>query len=86
MKNSLYLLATLLFVMAGMKTQAAGQSLSNGAGDLRVMTYNVNEGTDFLEVQSAGNSLQFLVAVGRPSLRCGKPTLRNGCRYWRSRS
>jgi endonuclease/exonuclease/phosphatase family metal-dependent hydrolase len=65
MKNSLYLLASLLFVMAGMKTPAAGQSLSNGAGDLRVMTYNANEGTDFLEVQSAGNSLQFLVAVGQ---------------------
>jgi len=65
MKNSLYLIASLLFVLAGMNTSAAGQSLSNGTGDLRVMTYNANEGTDFLEVQSAGNSLQFLVAVGQ---------------------
>jgi endonuclease/exonuclease/phosphatase family metal-dependent hydrolase len=65
MKNSLYLLASLLFVVAGMNALAAGQPLSKGDGDLRVMTYNANEGTDFLEVQSAGNSFQFLVAVGQ---------------------
>ena len=44
---------------------AFGQSLSNGKGDLRVMTYNVNEGTDFLEVQQAQTANDFLVAVGQ---------------------
>lgn len=65
MKKSLYLLASVLLVVAWVFTSAHGQALSNGAGDLRVMTYNANEGTDFLEVQSASNPLQFLVAVGQ---------------------
>ena len=41
------------------------QSLSQGNGDLRVMTYNANEGTDYLEVEQAASSFQFLVAVGQ---------------------
>lgn len=45
--------------------QGAPQALSNGKGDLRVMTYNVDEGTDFLEVQQATNLTQFLIAVGQ---------------------
>jgi len=45
--------------------QASAQSLSNGKGDLRVMTYNANEGSDFLEVQSARSLPEFLVAVGQ---------------------
>ena len=44
---------------------AEAQSLSNGKGHLRVMTYNVNEGTDFLEVVAARNLSEFLVAVGQ---------------------
>ena len=44
---------------------AAGQSLSKGKGDLRVMTYNVDEGTDFLEVQRATNLTEFLLGVGQ---------------------
>ena len=36
----------------------------NSAGTLVVMTYNVNEGTDFLQVLSATNPLQFLLGVG----------------------
>ena len=36
----------------------------NSAGRLVVMTYNVNEGTDFLQVLSATNALQFLLGVG----------------------
>jgi hypothetical protein len=32
------------------------QALSNGAGDLRVMTYNINEGTDYIEVQAANTT------------------------------
>jgi hypothetical protein len=43
--------------------QASAQSLSNGKGDLRVMTYNVNEGTDFLEIQAATDTPTFLAAV-----------------------
>ena len=45
-------------------TPSAAQSLSKGDGDLRVMTYDANEGTDFLEVQAATNPQQFLAAVG----------------------
>lgn len=41
------------------------QSLGTGNGDLRVMTYNANEGTDFLEVQAATDPQQFLIAVGQ---------------------
>jgi hypothetical protein len=44
---------------------ARAQSHSHGKGNLRVMTYNVDEGTDFLEVQQATNLTQFLVAVGQ---------------------
>jgi hypothetical protein len=46
-------------------TPAAAQSLSKGNGDLRVMTYNANEGTDFLEVQAATTAQQFVFAVGQ---------------------
>ena len=46
-------------------TNGAGQSLSKGKGNLRVMTYNVDEGTDYLEVQQATNLNEFLVAVGQ---------------------
>lgn len=41
------------------------QFRSDDKDHLRVMTYNVNEGTDFLEVQQATNLNQFLVAVGQ---------------------
>jgi hypothetical protein len=44
---------------------AAAQSLSKGIGDLRVMTYNVNEGSDFLQIQAATDLNSFLVAVGQ---------------------
>jgi hypothetical protein len=37
----------------------------NAAGDLSVMTYNVNEGTDFLQVLGATTTLQFLLGVGQ---------------------
>jgi hypothetical protein len=35
------------------------------AGTLKVMTYNVNEGTDFLQVLSATTPLEFLLGVGQ---------------------
>ena len=57
---------------------ASAQALSQGNGDLRVMTYNVNEGTDFIEVQQAQDSLQFLLAVGQTvaQIRANKPRQR----------
>jgi len=44
---------------------AYGQAVSQGSGDLRVMTYNANEGKDYLEVERATTSSQFLIAVGQ---------------------
>ena len=41
------------------------QSLSTGQGDLRVMTYNVDEGSDFTEITNASSLEEFLVAVGQ---------------------
>jgi hypothetical protein len=41
------------------------RALSSGNGDLRVMTYNVDQGTDFANVAQATNQFQFLVAVGQ---------------------
>jgi hypothetical protein len=57
---------------------AGAGSLSEGKGDLRVMTYNVNEGTDYLEVQHARNALEFLVGVGQTitQVRATDPQLR----------
>ncbi len=54
-----------LSLWAGLPEAAGAQSLSKGKGDLRVMTYNVDEGTDFLEIQQAKNLNQFLIAVGQ---------------------
>ncbi|MDP9161489.1 MAG: hypothetical protein M3O09_14815 [Acidobacteriota bacterium] len=41
------------------------QDLGYGRGGLRVMTYNLDEGTDFIEVQNAKNVMDFLLAVGQ---------------------
>jgi hypothetical protein len=49
----------------GGPTQAAAQWPSKDRGELRVMTYNVNEGTDFLQIQAATDLNSFLVAVGQ---------------------
>ncbi len=49
----------------GSPTPAAAQSLSRSNGGLRVMTFNVNEGTDFLQIQAATDLNSFLVAVGQ---------------------
>lgn len=45
--------------------QASAEEPSKGKGHLRVMTYNVNEGTDFLEIQQARDLNQFLAAIGQ---------------------
>jgi hypothetical protein len=62
MNNMLYPALALLATFA--TTPANAQSLSRGNGDLRVMTYNIDEGTDFIEVQNATTAPQFLLAVG----------------------
>ena len=49
----------------GGPTPAAAQSPWKDRRDLRVMTYNVNEGTDFLQIQAATDLNSFLVAVGQ---------------------
>src|ERR1051326_7930292 len=36
----------------------------NSAGTLKVMTYNVNEGTDFLQVLNVTTVMDFLLGVG----------------------
>ena len=52
-------------VLLAVAPYSRAQSLSKGAGDLRVMTYNVDEGTDYIEVQNARTSTEFLLAVGQ---------------------
>jgi endonuclease/exonuclease/phosphatase family metal-dependent hydrolase len=49
----------------GAPTEAAAQWLLKDKDHLRVMTYNVNEGTDFLQIQAATDLNSFLVAVGQ---------------------
>jgi hypothetical protein len=49
----------------GFASVPAQAQLSKGDGDLRVMTYNVDEGTDFIEAQKATDLTQFLIAVGQ---------------------
>ena len=63
--RSIIILAMVALALFIRPTAAFSQSLSQGEGDLRVMTYNANEGTDFLEVEQAGTTTQFLIAVGQ---------------------
>lgn len=58
------LVPTLLVLCVAVPSVFA-QSLSKGKGNLRVMTYNINEGTDYLEVQAATNTQEFLLAIGQ---------------------
>ena len=55
-----------IIALVGSTTAAvpAQAQLSKGNGDLRVMTYNVDEGTDFNEVVAAQTLTEFLLAVG----------------------
>jgi len=73
----LILFIGLALLIAAVSPSVAG-TLSNGKGDLRVMTYNVNEGTDYLEVQHARNALEFLLGVGQTitQVRATDPSLR----------
>ena len=60
---SSFLLAMLLWVVVNPGLTSA-QSLGGGDG-LRVMTYNVDQGTGFEAVSAATTTTQFLVAVGQ---------------------
>jgi endonuclease/exonuclease/phosphatase family metal-dependent hydrolase len=65
-KNSAVSIAAILALLVWLTGPVpAAAQLSQGAGDLRVMTYNVDEGSDFLEVEAATNLQQFLIAVGQ---------------------
>jgi hypothetical protein len=65
-KNSAALIAAMIALLIWLTVPLpAAAQLSQGAGDLRVMTYNVDEGTDYLEVGAATNLTQFLIAVGQ---------------------
>ncbi|AQV98410.1 hypothetical protein BJN34_31540 [Cupriavidus necator] len=65
MKPLRHRLFGLLLFIACLPVSAYAQSLSRGDGDLRVMTYNVDEGTDYQEVARASGFQEFLVAVGQ---------------------
>ena len=71
-------LLLVLSLLSLLTVQAVAQSLSKGKGDLRVMTYNVNEGTDYKEVQAAKTVTDFLIAVGQTitQVRATDPTTR----------
>jgi hypothetical protein len=56
---------TAAIVLAALPLAPSHAQLSKGKGDLRVMTYNVDEGTDFIEVGMATDPTQLLVAVGQ---------------------
>jgi endonuclease/exonuclease/phosphatase family metal-dependent hydrolase len=56
--------AWLLTTALAVAPPLAHAQLSNDNGDLRVMTYNVDEGTDFSELTGATTQTQFLIAVG----------------------
>jgi endonuclease/exonuclease/phosphatase family metal-dependent hydrolase len=55
----------LLVPVIGLPSPVVAQSGFEGNGGLRVMTYNVNEGSDFLQVQGVTTQTQFLLGVGR---------------------
>jgi hypothetical protein len=61
-------IAAIITILASTAGSSPAQAqLSKGEGglsDLRVMTYNVDEGTDFLQIQNVTTQDQFLVGVG----------------------
>jgi hypothetical protein len=58
-----YVLAVLM--LSHIVLPVVAQALSKGKSDLRVMNYNINEGTDFIEIAQATTAQQFLIAVGQ---------------------
>src|SRR5689334_10692449 len=64
MKNMQRCCLCLLLITILHATLMMGQRASAGKGALRVITYNVDEGTEFIDLQNATTSSQFLVVVG----------------------
>jgi len=65
MKKAFCIISSLFLVLACTCSATLAQLGPAQKENLRVMTYNANEGSDFLEVQQATNGQQFLVAVGQ---------------------
>lgn len=78
MKNMLRYGLCLLLLTILHTSVMMGQRSAAGNGALRVMTYNVDEGSDFIELQDATTASQFLVAVGETisSVRLTEPPAR----------
>lgn len=53
------------FILVGWPMELAAQDPGRARGGLRVMTYNVDEGTDFLEVQNVHSLTEFLLGAGK---------------------
>jgi hypothetical protein len=65
MKHASRRLLGMILLLSALTAAAVLPALAqNSAGVLEVMTYNVNEGTDFQQVLSATNPTQFLLGVG----------------------
>ena len=65
MKHASRRLLGMILLLSALTAAAVLPALAQkSAGVLKVMTYNVNEGTDFLQVLSATNPTQFLLGVG----------------------
>ncbi len=60
-RDFLWIVVSLAVLAAALAGPALGQ---RAIGNLTVMTYNVNEGTDFLQVLRATNATEFLLGVG----------------------
>src|SRR6266566_6248133 len=78
-KNTVVLIAAMTARVVSLTgPMPAAAQLSQGEGDLRVMTYNVDEGTDYLEVTAARSPTEFLIAVGQTitQVRATKPPQR----------
>ena len=60
-RNVLPTAVSVMVLTAALALPSSGQA---ARGKLVVMTYNVNEGTDFLQVLGATNATQFLLGVG----------------------
>ena len=65
MKHASTTLLGMILLLSALTAAAVLPALAgNSAGALDVMTYNVNEGTDFQQVLVATTATQFLVGVG----------------------
>src|SRR6202162_6245266 len=66
MKHAPRRLLGMIVLLSALTAAAVLPTLAQKSGGaLVVMTYNVNEGTDFLQVLSATTTMQFLVGVGQ---------------------